>query len=69
MRLAQLILMALMRFVRDSAEAASINVLVATNFTEPQKMIAAFRQKIGHEAVLSFDASGTFYRQTPSAAF
>lgn len=46
------------------AVAAQTNVAVAANFTEPAKEIAAaFKQKTGHEAVLSFGASGQFYTQ------
>ena len=42
-----------------SAEAGQTNVAVAANFTEPAKEIAAlFKQKTGHDAVLSFGASG-----------
>ncbi len=46
------------------AQAAQTNVAVAANFTEPAKEIAAlFKQKTGHEAVLSFGASGGFFTQ------
>lgn len=46
------------------AGAAQVNIAVAANFTEPAKEIAAvFKQKTGHEAVLSFGASGQFYNQ------
>ncbi len=39
--------------------AAQTNVAVAANFTEAAKEIAAaFKAKTGHEAVLSFGASG-----------
>jgi len=35
-----------------------------SNFTEPAKQIAAlFKQKTGHEAILSFGASGPFFTQ------
>jgi molybdate transport system substrate-binding protein len=51
-------------FVAGPASAAQVNVAVAANFTEPAKEIAAsFKQKTGHEAVLSFGASGQFYNQ------
>ena len=44
--------------------AASANIAVAANFTEPAKEIAAlFKARTGHEAVLSFGASGQFYTQ------
>ncbi len=46
------------------AEAGQTNVAVAANFTEPAKQIAAlFKQKSGHEAILSFGASGAFLAQ------
>jgi molybdate transport system substrate-binding protein len=46
------------------AQAGQTNVAVAANFTEPAKEIAAlFKQKTGHEAVLSFGASGAFFTQ------
>lgn len=53
------------------ADADQVNVAVAANFTAPVKEIAAaFRQKTGHEAVLSFGSSGQFYTQiTQDAPF
>ena len=46
------------------AQAAQTNVAVAANFTDAAKEIATlFKQKTGHEAVLSFGASGQFYTQ------
>jgi molybdate transport system substrate-binding protein len=46
------------------AFAGSVNVAVAANFTEPAKEIAAaFEARTGHEAILSFGASGQFYTQ------
>jgi molybdate transport system substrate-binding protein len=46
------------------AFAGSVNVAVAANFTEPAKEIAAaFKAKTGHDAVLSFGASGQFFTQ------
>jgi molybdate transport system substrate-binding protein len=46
------------------AEAGQTNVAVAANFTEPAKQIAAlFKQKTGHDAILSFGASGAFLAQ------
>jgi molybdate transport system substrate-binding protein len=51
------------------AQAAQTNVAVAANFTEAAKEIAAiFKQKTGHEAVLSFGASGQFYTQITQGA-
>ena len=53
------------------AVAGQTNVAVAANFTEPAMQIAAlFKQKMGHEAILSFGASGTFFTQiTQDAPF
>ena len=52
-----------------AAKAAQTNLAVAANFTEAAKEIAAaFRQKTGHEAVLSFGASGQFYTQITQGA-
>lgn len=53
------------------AFAAQTNVAVAANFTDAAKEIAAlFKAKTGHEAVLSFGASGPFYSQiTQDAPF
>jgi molybdate transport system substrate-binding protein len=51
------------------AEADVTHVAVAANFTEPAKEIAAlFKQKTGHEAVLSFGASGAFFTQITHGA-
>ncbi len=54
-----------------SVPAAEANVAVAANFTDAAKEIAAaFKAKTGHDAVLSFGASGQFYTQiTQSAPF
>jgi len=62
---------ALLFLVAGNASAAETNVAVAANFTEAAKEIAvAFHQKTGHEAVLSFGASGQFYTQiTQDAPF
>jgi molybdate transport system substrate-binding protein len=52
-----------------AAQAASTNVAVAANFTEPSKEIARlFEAKTGHTAVLSFGATGQFYTQITQAA-
>ena len=51
------------------AVAAQTQVAVAANFTEPAKQIAAaFKAATGHEAVLSFGASGQFYTQIANGA-
>jgi molybdate transport system substrate-binding protein len=48
----------------NNAFAAQTNVAVAANFTDAAKEIAAaFKQKTGHEAMLSFGSSGQFYSQ------
>jgi len=53
------------------AQADLTHVAVAANFTEPAKEIAAlFKEKTGHEAVLIFGSSGSFFTQiTHSAPF
>lgn len=53
------------------ALAGEVHVAVAANFTEPAKEIAAaFREKTGHDAVLSFGATGQLYAQiTQDAPF
>jgi molybdate transport system substrate-binding protein len=62
---------ALVALVGNNASAAQTNVAVAANFTDAAKEIAAaFKQKTGHEAVLSFGSSGQFYSQiTQDAPF
>lgn len=51
------------------AAAAQTNVAVAANFTEAAKQIAAeFAKKTGHEAVLSFGATGALYTQITQGA-
>jgi molybdate transport system substrate-binding protein len=54
-----------------SATAGQTNVAVAANFTDAAKEIAtAFKEKTGHEAVLSFGSSGQLYTQiTQDAPF
>src|SRR5688572_24163450 len=53
----------------QTAFAGQINVAVAANFTEAAKEIAeVFKAKTGHEAVLSFGASGQFYTQIQQEA-
>jgi molybdate transport system substrate-binding protein len=58
------ILVTLLAALPLPARAGQTNVAVAANFTEPAKEIAAlFKQKTGHDAILSFGASGPFYTQ------
>jgi molybdate transport system substrate-binding protein len=55
---------ALLTLLTATAKAGQTNVAVAANFTEPAKQIAVlFKQKTGHEAILSFGASGPFLTQ------
>ncbi len=52
-----------------SAHADTVQVAVAANFTEPAKALAAILEKTtGHEAKLSFGASGAFYTQIKNGA-
>jgi molybdate transport system substrate-binding protein len=53
----------------QAVQAASVQVAVAANFTEPAKEIAAaFKAKTGDTAVLSFGSSGQFYNQMAHGA-
>ncbi len=54
-----------------TAHAGQTNVAVAANFTDAAEDIAAsFHQKTGHDAILSFGASGALYTQiTQDAPF
>ena len=56
---------------QQRADAGQTNVAVAANFTEAAKEIAtAFKAKTGHDAALSFGATGQLYTQiTQSAPF
>jgi molybdate transport system substrate-binding protein len=59
----------LLAFAPEGASAGTTNVAVAANFTDAAKEIAAaFKTKTGHEAVLSFGASGQFYTQIKQSA-
>jgi molybdate transport system substrate-binding protein len=60
---------ALALLASGGARCGEINVAVAANFTEPAKEItAAYKQKTGHDAVLSFGSSGQFYSQITQGA-
>src|SRR5262249_18142072 len=51
------------------ANAATCNVAVPANFTDPAREITqAFETKTGHKALLSFGATGQFYAQMTQAA-
>lgn len=50
--------------IAGQANAGETNVAVAANFTDAAKEIAAvFKEKTGHDAILSFGSSGQFYTQ------
>ena len=52
-----------------SVQAETINVAVAANFTAPAKALAeTFQKETGHEAKLSFGATGAFYTQIKQGA-
>lgn len=52
-----------------AAQAETISVAVASNFTAPmQKIAAAFAQDTGHKAQLSFGSTGKFYAQISHGA-
>jgi molybdate transport system substrate-binding protein len=49
--------------------AGEVSVAVASNFTAPMKVIAqAFGRDTGHQAILSFGATGQFYAQIKNGA-
>jgi molybdate transport system substrate-binding protein len=53
----------------SGAGAAPLQVAVAANFTAPARLIAAaFTKETGHEAALSFGATGQFYAQIRAGA-
>ena len=53
----------------QAASAAQTTVAVAANFTDAAKEIAAaFKATTGHDAILSFGASGQFYTQITQGA-
>lgn len=56
-------------FITQSASAESVLVAVAANFTKPMEEIAAeFTKETGHQAELSFGASGKFVAQIENGA-
>jgi molybdate transport system substrate-binding protein len=63
------VLLALALVVAGPAFADEARIAVAANFTEPAREIAAaFKEKTGHVAVLSFGSSGAFVTQIEQAA-
>ena len=71
LRAAILVAGALALVTAQPARAGETNVAVAANFTDAANEIAAvFKEKTGHEAVLSFGSTGQFYTQiTQDAPF
>ena len=64
-----IVLAGLLAAAASPAMAGQTQVAVAANFTAPAKEIAAaFKDKTGDEAVLSFGASGQFYAQIQQGA-
>jgi molybdate transport system substrate-binding protein len=62
-------LVALTTLLATPLLAAKTQVAVAANFTEPARDIAAaFEKATGHQAILSFGASGAFYTQISHGA-
>ena len=56
-------------FSIGSAQAATVKVAVAANFTAPmQQIAAAFAQDTGHQALLAFGSTGKFYAQIRNGA-
>ncbi len=52
-----------------AAQAGTVSVAVAANFTAPmQKIASAFEADTGHKAELSFGATGKFYAQIANGA-
>lgn len=62
-------LFALAVFAATPAAADEARIAIAANFTEPAREIAAaFKEKTGHVALLSFGSSGSFMTQIEQAA-
>ena len=56
-------------FFAGAAQADTVSVAVASNFTAPmQKIAAQFEKDTGHKAELSFGATGKFYAQINNGA-
>ena len=56
-------------FFTGVAQAGTVSVAVASNFTAPmQKIAAQFEKDTGHKAELSFGATGKFYAQINNGA-
>lgn len=70
MRLAMVLFAALLGVLAaGAARAAEVKVAVAANFAAPAEVIARqFKARTGHDASLSFSASGQFYAQIANGA-
>lgn len=69
MRRRPLLLALMLTALAGPAFAGEVKVAVAANFAEPARAIAArFKARTGHDAVLSFGASGQFYAQIAHGA-
>lgn len=67
--LRRLALLPLFGLLAAAAQAETISVAVASNFTAPMQQIAVqFEQDTGHKAELSFGATGKFYAQIANGA-
>lgn len=68
-RLVNLVAGALLALMALGANAADVQVAVASNFIAPMQRIAAqFHADTGHRALLSFGATGKFYAQIVNGA-
>jgi molybdate transport system substrate-binding protein len=68
-RAATIAFIAIVFLISPGAHAATTNIAVAANFTEPAKEIAQlFENKTGHKVLLSFGATGQFYTQIVESA-
>lgn len=69
MKFIKKILVACLLVFTGLLQAAEVSVAVAANFTAPMKQIAAaFANETGHQARLSFGATGKFYAQIQHGA-
>ena len=68
-RLSTLIVTCALFTMASPALAGEVQVAVAANFTAPMQVIAAdFEKTTGHQALLAFGATGTFYAQIKNGA-
>jgi molybdate transport system substrate-binding protein len=68
-KLKHLLLAAVAAIASFGAHADEVSIAVAANFTAPAKVLAAiFEKTTGHQAKLSFGATGAFYTQIKNGA-